>query len=106
MIYDATWAGRQPTQTGLTSSWIAGGALYRALGRLDAVYGSTSWEDALAWVCSVEPRRTIGEVQYWGHGRWGRVFIGKEAIDKDAVDDAAHARHADLAALKLRLAPG
>jgi hypothetical protein len=105
MIYDATWRGRAPTQAGLTSSWIAGGALYRALGRVDRVYGATSWEDALAWACCVEPSRPIGELQYWGHGRWGRVYIGGDVLDKDAVVDATHSRHLDLVALKERMAP-
>lgn len=103
MVYDATWAGRRVTQAGLTTSWIAGGALYRALGRLDAVYGARSWTDALAWLCSVEPRRQIGEIQYWGHGKWGRVFIAKEALDASALVDG-NRHHEDLVALRARLA--
>ncbi len=102
MVYDATWVGRA-SQVGLTSSWIAGGALYRALGRLDHVYGARSWEDALAWLCSVEPSRPISEVQYWGHGRFGRALIARDVLDKRALDDPAHPRHDDLAALRDRL---
>jgi hypothetical protein len=103
MVYDATWAGRRPVQLGLTSSWIAGGALYRAMGRLDAVYGARSWTDALAWLCSVEPRREIAEVQYWGHGRPGRLFVAREALDASALLEG-HERNADLVALRARLA--
>ena len=104
MVYDATKPTRA-AQWGLTSSWIAGGSLYRRLGRLDAVYGALSWEDALAWLCSVQPQRPIGEVQYWGHGHWGRVYIGREAIDQGAVDDVTHSRHHDLAAIRDRMTP-
>lgn len=107
MVYDATWAGRRRfMQTVLTSSWVAGGALYRAMGRLDAVYGARSWTDALAWLCSVEPGRPIAEVQYWGHGRWGRLYVADEVLDERALVDG-HPRHDDLLALRARLAgPG
>jgi hypothetical protein len=105
LVYDATWVGRQPVQAGLTSSWIAGSALYRALDRVDAVYGARSWEDALAWLCSVEPTQPVGEIQYWGHGRFGRIYVAKEFLDKDAVDDETHSRHQDLVALRARMTP-
>ncbi len=103
MIYDATGVGRPLVQPGLTASWAVGGALYRGLGRLDASYGATSWEDALAWLCSVEPARVVDEVQFWGHGTWGRVWIGRDRLDADAVLDPSHSRHADLVALRARL---
>lgn len=103
LIYDATWVGRPLVQPGLTASWIVGGALYRGLGRLHASYGATSWEDALAWLCSVEPARAIDEIQFWGHGTWGRVWIGRDRLDVDALVDATHSRHADLVALRARL---
>lgn len=103
LVYDATWVGRPLIQAGLTSSWIVGGVLYRGLGRIEATFGATSWEDALAWLCSVEPRRQVDEVQFWGHGTWGRVLIGRDSVDADAVLDQTHSRHADLAALRARL---
>lgn len=102
MVYDATWAGRPWVQAGLTLSWVAGGALYRALGRLDAVFGATSWHDALAWLCSVEPRRPIGEIQYWGHGRFGRAFVARAPLDVAALTPG-HPLHEDLSALRARL---
>lgn len=103
LIYDATWVGRALVQPGLTASWIVGGALYRNLGRIDASFGATSWEDALAWLCSVEPASRIDEVQFWGHGTWGRLWIGRDRLDVDAVVDATHSRHADLLALRARV---
>lgn len=105
MVYDATWAGRRPMQTLLTSSWMAGGALYRGLNRLDLVYGATSWTDALAWLGEVERGRKISEVQYWGHGKWGRAVIGKDVLDQRALDDVGHVLHEDLTALRDRLTP-
>jgi hypothetical protein len=53
----------------------------------------------------VQPKRRVGEVQYWGHGRWGRVFIAKDVVDVDTVRDPTHSRHADVGALRDRLAP-
>lgn len=107
MVYDATkLAGRGAMQTLLTSSWIAGGALYRGLGRLDLSYGATSWTDALAWLAEVERGREIAEVQYWGHGTWGRAVIGKgDFLDRSAVVDEQHPLHQDLKALRARLTP-
>lgn len=103
LVYDATWVGRPWVQAGLTSSWIVGGALYRGLGRIDASYGASSWEDALAWLCSVEPARRIDEIQFWGHGKWGRALIARDVLDVDAVLDSRHSRHEDLRALRARL---
>jgi hypothetical protein len=105
MVYDATWVGRTPTQTFLTSSWMAGAALYRGLDRLDACYGATSWSDALAWLCEVERGRAISQLQYWGHGTWGAALIGTEVLDRQAVDDEAHPLHDDLRGLRARMTP-
>jgi hypothetical protein len=27
----------------------------------------------------------IDEIQYWGHGKWGRVMIGDDVLDGDAI---------------------
>ena len=103
MVYDATGVGRPWVQPGLTSSWIVGGALYRGLGRIDACYGASSWEDALAWLCSVEPGQKIEQIQFWGHGRWGSALIAKDVLDARAVLDDRHAHHEDLRTLRGRL---
>lgn len=84
LVYDETCRGRGALP-GLTHSWIVGGALYRALGRLDAVKGVRSWAEALDWLCSVEPERSIAEVQYWGHGKWGCAFVDKDVLDERAL---------------------
>lgn len=101
LVYDAT--GRGPWyQTGLTASWRAGATLYRKVYGVDAVYAATSWEDAFAWLCSVEPGARISSVQYWGHGFFGRAYVGADVLDERAfaVD---HPRHGDLVAFRQRL---
>jgi hypothetical protein len=86
----------------LSATWSAGSVMYRALGRVDAAHGSTSWDDAFAWI---ENRKdAIDELQFWGHGKWGCALIDKEALDARALSKA-HAMHEHLEALRARLAP-
>jgi hypothetical protein len=107
LVYDATWArgtARSLLQSGLTSSWIAGGALYAALGRLDERKGAGSWAEALSWLASVRAEHPIQEIQFWGHGRWGRAFIGADVLDEGSLS-SSHAHHDALARVRDRLAP-
>lgn len=103
VIHDRTCRGRW-WRPGLTDAWAAGARLYRALGRVDAWRGVASWPEALAWAAEVEPGRLIGEVQYWGHGRWGRALAGADVLDAGSLAPA-HPLHAALAAVRARLAP-
>jgi len=82
MVYDRTCVGRL---VGLSTAWRAGSSLYRALGRLDATFGAASWEEALEWLAQHEASLPIREIQYWGHGRWGRVMVDAEALDAAAL---------------------
>jgi hypothetical protein len=91
MIYDRTCTGRGPL-LGLSHAWSIGGRLYRALGRLDACRGVSSWTEALTWLTQIEPERTIGEVQFWGHGKWGLARIDKEPLDTAALTQGSPLR--------------
>jgi hypothetical protein len=82
MIFDDTCRGRDG-RLPLTWAWSAGGPLYRGLGRLDAVKGVASWSEGLTWLA--EQQEPIAEVQFWGHGRWGRAMVGTEALDASAL---------------------
>ncbi len=105
IVYDATGHGSARIQPALTASWIAGVELYRRYPRTlraDAAFGAHSWTEALAWLCSVEPKQRIDEIQYWGHGLPGRVMIARDVFDTTCfADDSAHA--ADVDALAFRL---
>ena len=46
--------------------------MYRRLGRIDAAFGARSWTEALAWLGQLG---SIREIQYWGHGRWGKESV-------------------------------
>jgi hypothetical protein len=106
LVFDRTCVGaRMPV--GLSTAWTSGARLYRAMRRIDAVKGVTSWREALAWLASDEATsgQQIEEIQYWGHGRWGRVFVDADGLDASAFREG-HALHAPLERLRERLLPG
>ena len=77
--------------------------MYRRLGRIDRARSVTSWSEALAWLGAQD--ESIDELQYWGHGHWGRVLVDGEALDAGWLAPS-HARAGSLAAVRERIAPG
>lgn len=102
VVYDATQQRRPPRALGV--SWRLGSQLYRALGRVDAAYGASNFADALAWLSRFERERQIEELQFWGHGKWGRIFIAAEALDRGVLA-TTHRHYAAFRAVRERLAP-
>ena len=102
VVYDATQRQRRPRALGL--SWQYGTHLYRALGRVDAAHGARSFADAFAWLKQHQPTRPISELQFWGHGKWGRIFIDRETLDRRLLAPG-HEHHAAFRALRERLTP-
>jgi len=102
VIYDATQRSRRPRALGF--SWQYGTHFYRALGRVDGAYGASSFADAFAWLGKHEPSRAIAELQFWGHGKWGSVFIDREPLDRDLLRPG-HRHHAAYSAFRERLTP-
>jgi len=89
IVYDRTCRGRG-FRPGLSHAWEAGTRLYRALGHTTAFRGVGSWSEAFAWLAEVGPGERIAEVQYWGHGKWGRALADREPLDEGSlVRDAA-----------------
>jgi len=103
MVYDRTCVANA-APVGLSTAWTAGSVLYRGLGRLDAAFGASSWDEALGWLAGHAPGRAIAEIQYWGHGRWGRVYVDQDVLD-GAAFGATHRLAARLAAVRERLLP-
>lgn len=102
MIYDRTCTGPR-LRPGLSHAWWTGGVLYgRLLRRLHAWQGASSWAEALAWAAQVQPDRPIAELQFWGHGKWGRAYIGGDVLDAAALLPG-HPLHAAMAAIRGRL---
>jgi hypothetical protein len=101
MLFDRTCRGDWLTP-GLSHAWSVGGRLYQRLGRIDAWYGAATWAEGLDWLGSHD--REISEIQYWGHGTWGGLWMDEELLRADALDEA-HRHHARLAAIKQRMTP-
>src|SRR5262245_48424191 len=102
VVYDATQLARRPRALGL--SWHVGAKLYRAFGPVNAAFGARTWSDALSWLASYRPETPIAEVQYWGHGKWGRALIDGDSLDRRALE-LGHPLRPGLEALRARLAP-
>jgi hypothetical protein len=107
VVFDATGHGRSAVQPWLTASWQLGSALYRRHPRapVDARFAAHGWTDALAWLASVQPTQPIAEIQFWGHGRPGRVFIADDALHEDdfVAGRGRGSRGDDLRAVRDRL---
>jgi hypothetical protein len=103
VVYDATGAGRARVQPLLTASWRHGSRLYRhhPQAPVDDLFGATSWDDALAWLVEVRRGAAIREVQFWGHGLPGRVFIGSDVLEGEEFRLAGR-RRSELLALRAR----
>jgi hypothetical protein len=102
LVYDATQRVRPPRALGI--AWQAGSVLYRGLRRIDAAYGARSWVDALDFLATWGGGRTIGEFQFWGHGKWGRALIDGESFDRRVLS-TAHPLLGRVAAFRARLEP-
>lgn len=100
LIYDTTQAERPPRLLGL--AWRVGARLYEAQGSIDASFGARSFAEAFDFLASAD--RPVGEVQFWGHGKWGRALIERESFDRSALAPA-HALYPKLEAVRERLAP-
>lgn len=100
LVYDSTCVRHG---FGLSTAWSLGASLYRGLGRLDGARGVTSWEEALRWL--ERQRDPIAEVQYWGHGKWGRALVDRDILNASALSPSHHL-YKGLEALRERLLPG
>jgi Domain of unknown function (DUF4347) len=102
IVYDRTQRARAPRALGY--SWQYGTHLYRALGRVDAAYGARDFGGALRFLESHEPGRAISELQFWGHGKWGKVFVDRDALDRSVLAPS-HRYHELFRAFRARLTP-
>jgi hypothetical protein len=102
IVYDRTQRRRQPRMLGY--SWQYGTHLYRALGRVDASYGARDFGGMLRFLATHEPSQRISEVQFWGHGKWGKLFIGDHVLDRSVLT-ALHPLQREFSAFRERLSP-
>lgn len=88
---------------GLSHAWRVGSWLYRGLRRLDAVRGVRSWAEALTWIGDYRPGQPLAEVQFWGHGKWGRALVDGESLEIGSLDQS-HAHAPLLRRIQARIA--
>jgi hypothetical protein len=103
LVYDRTCTGPHGLP-GLSHAWQAGHHLYRGLGRLDAGFAASSWAEALDWLATHAAPAPLGEIQFWGHGRWGQAHIAGQPLDVSALSPA-HPLHERLARVRARMQP-
>lgn len=79
--------GAAPRSIGLSPVWWAGTWMHRLRRVADATLGARSWDEALGWAASTAEmqKRPIGSIQFWGHGTWGCMLIGKTRLDHGAI---------------------
>lgn len=103
MIYDAK-PGDGFFQYLLMLSWCIGGAIMKLFGRIDDYRGFSDWNDALKWLTSARPANRIGEIQFWGHGSPGTIWM--KGIPFDIINlFQSHTMRPLLDKLKGRLLP-
>ncbi len=94
IIYDDSC--RSHFRQGLSTVWSAGARLYST-----THCGALDWQQALAFLSAHD---AIDEVQFWMHGKWGRLFVGGRVLDRSALLPG-HALSSSLAAVRERLSP-
>jgi hypothetical protein len=101
LIYDAVpWRGERL----LRKAWATGAPLYQRLGYVDAAFGAQDWVSALDWLVSRAGMGSIAEVQFWGHGKWGKAFVGSDVLDRASLG-SEHALGDRLRAVRGALLP-
>ncbi len=101
LVYDATdKQGERPLRT----AWRTGARVYRALGRVDAYFPATSWAAALSWLATFQEGRPLGQVQFWGHGKWGAALIADDVFSRTTLGEGGASAEA-LTAIQKRMLP-
>jgi len=100
IVFDRTQEERSPKALGW--SWRYGTLLYRAIGRVDGAFGARSLSEMWHWLATHERDRQIAELQFWGHGKWGRFFVAEHSLGSELLT-ASHAQHAAFLRFRERL---
>jgi hypothetical protein len=74
----------------LDESWFVGAWTAKNLRRFDHKIAATNWPDALDKLLDISKDKKISELHYWGHGNWGKIYMGKKAITVIALTNPLH----------------
>ena len=72
--------------------------------RLDATVGAGNWAEALDSLVQIGEAAPIAEIQFWGHGKWGRAMLGGNSLDQSALTPG-HTLYERLCRIRERLMP-
>lgn len=61
-------------------SWAFGARLYKTLGFVHHVVAARSWVDGLQRCYAIAQKFKIDEIQFWGHGWPGLLFVNKQEL--------------------------
>ncbi len=100
LVYDATCEG-EGLLPGLSTVWRAGSYLYRGLDRIDAAFGARTWAEALDFLAHHGEGRPLAEVQYWGHGNFGKLLLGRDALDARGLSEGPHVGAVDAVVARM-----
>lgn len=98
LVYDKTCV--KGNGGNLSHAWSLGSTLYKAVRRVDAALGVSSWDEALDWLAAQQ--EPIDQIQYWGHGKWGCALVDNDVLDVSALTGARRVR---MEAIAERLTP-
>jgi len=82
---------------GLSHTWVVGGHLYRWFHGLNDFAGFNNWNTALEWLATYKPHQKIEEIQYWGHGSPGHVWLNGHKLDPTRYQEVLGRIHNRLA---------
>ena len=102
VVFDATQQKRPPRALGY--SWRYGTPLYGVLGRHDGAFGARNFAEAFAWLNGYQLQRQIQELQFWGHGKWGHIFIDRQPLGRELLEPG-HSLNSAFQRFRERLAP-
>ncbi len=73
--------GSTPLDHFLRLSWMVWAHFQKFLGNVEEVHAAESWEDLVTWLEARAP--SLSEVQYWGHGSEGMLWLGEKSFPAD-----------------------
>lgn len=98
VIYDAN------IKDAVSVTWTVGGKIYPVLRRCDVAVPVKSWAEVCPALMSLAEKHPITQVQFWGHGWFGKAAIGDDVLNTSTLRNTAFG--AELRALGEKLAPG
>ncbi|KAF0972961.1 hypothetical protein FDP41_008813 [Naegleria fowleri] len=87
LIYDSTNEHESTRDQFASISWAVGSSFFEAVNKFDRVIRAKSWDQVVRELNQIaDSGELIREVQFWGHGSPGKVFIGQDELTTEVLD--------------------